>query len=207
MRIDWVPYSASALVVGAAALSVGALISPSTEDSRELVVFVQDDPQRWMAMVGLYLVAAVGLVLGLPAVMSLFDKRGVRTALAAVGVFTVGCLGTVAYAVLLAVYRAMVVHEHLTVSIEEVARQSGLLPVLIVWVVAFLLGEVLLAIALLMGRRVPRWIPVVILVHAVLVLFSGAMPELVATLISLLITVGLAGVGIYASQHRLQANG
>jgi hypothetical protein len=202
VRIDWVPYSASALVVGASALSVGALLSPRTDDTRRLVTLVQDSPDQWMAMVGLYLVSSVGLVLGLPSVLSLFERRGSRTALVAVAVFTVGCLGTVAYAVLLAVYRAMVIEEQLTSSIEELARQADLIPVLVVWVATFLLGEVLLGIALLLARAVPRWIPIVILVHAALALFSQAMPQALATVVSLLITVGLAGLGIYASQTR-----
>ena len=202
MRIDWVPYSASALVVGATALSVGALLSPRTDDARLLVMLVQDQPERWMAMVSLYLVSSIGLVLGLPAVLSLFDQRGARTALVAVAVLTVGCIGTVAYAVLLAVYRAMVIEEQLTSSIEQLARQADLIPALIVWLVTFLLGEVLLAIALLLARAVPRWIPIVLLVHASLALFSQAMPDALGTVVSLLITIGLAGLGIYASQVR-----
>ena len=205
MRIDWVPYSASALVVGATALSVGAILSPETDTSREMIVLVQDDPARWVAVVGLYMLSSVGLVLGMPAVLSLFDRRGAGTALAAAAMFTVGCLGTVAYAVLLAVYRALAVQYDLTTSIEEVARQAGLLPVLIGWIVAFLLGEALLAIALLRARTVPRWIPAVLLAHATLVLLADALPDLLATVVSLLITVGLAGLGIFASQHRLRA--
>lgn len=203
MRIDWVPFSASALVVGGVALSVGALLTPQAGDADALLVLVRDDPQRWLAAVGLYLLAAVGLVLGLPSVVSLFDVRGARTALVGVALFALGCLGTVAYAVLLAIYRALVLSGRTSASIEDLARDAGLIPVLVVWVVTFLLGEVLLAVALLQARRVPRWIPTLMLAHALLALFAQLMPDPLATAVSLLITLALAGLGIFASQNRL----
>lgn len=205
MRIDWVPFSASALVVGATALSASALLAPRADSSADLLRIVQDHPDRWLVIVGLYLLASAGLVVGLPAVLSLFDVRGARLALVATSVFAVGCLGTVAYAVLLAVYRALVVSGNVgSQSLENLARDAGLIPVLIIWMVTFLLGEALLAWALLLARTVPVWIPVLLLAHAGLVLLNRLLPDPVATVVSLMITVALAGLGIFASQDRLR---
>ena len=52
MRIDWLPYSAAALVLGATALAVGALILPSSNEAASTL-------QLGLGMAGLF--AGVGL--------------------------------------------------------------------------------------------------------------------------------------------------
>ena len=129
MRIDWVPFSASALVAGATALSVGALLMPSSEDSSDSLRIVQEQGGQWMAVAGLYFFASVALVVGLPSVLTLFDKRGSRTGLTALAVFTIGCVGIAGFAMLLAFFRAVALNDTIDVvggpRVETPERATG----------------------------------------------------------------------------------
>lgn len=202
MRIDWVPFSASALVAGATALSVGALLMPASEDSSESLRIVQEQGGQWMAVAGLYFFASVTLTIGLPSVLTLFDKRGARTGLTALAVFTVGCVGIAGFAMLLAFFRALVLNDSINAaSVDEVTQDPGLAIFLYGWIGAFYLGELLLGIALLMAKTTPTWIPVLMLVHVALFPVSSLLPPSVQPLTALLITVALSGVGISANQR------
>lgn len=202
MRIDWVPFSASALVAGATALSVGALLMPSSDSAAESLQIVQDQSGQWMAVAGLYFFASVALVVGLPSVLTLFDKRGSRTGLTALAVFTIGCVGIAGFAMLLAFFRALALNDSIdAASVDEVTRDPGLAVFLFGWVGAFYLGELLLGIALLMAKTTPQWVPVLLLVHVALAPVSGLLPDAVEPMTALLVTVALAGVGISANQR------
>ena len=159
MRIDWVPYSASALVVGAAALSVGAIVVPQAGIPSSPLWIVEEQPASWLVVSGLYLLASVSLILGLPAVLSIFDLRGARAALIGSALVVVGCTGTAAYAVLLAVYRALSSGDLFAVGLQDLAGDPGLSVILYGWVLTFALGELLLALALVQAQRVQRWVP------------------------------------------------
>lgn len=202
MRIDWVPFSASALVAGATALSVGSLLMPASEDSGDSLRIVQEQGGQWMAVAGLYFFASVALTIGLPSVLTLFDRRGSRTGLTALAVFTVGCVGIAGFAMLLAFFRALALNDSVSAaSLDEVTSDPGLAVFLYGWIGAFYLGELLLGIALLMAGTTPRWVPVLLLVHVALFPLSSLLPASVQPLTALLITVSLAGVGISANNR------
>lgn len=202
MRIDWVPFSASALVAGATALSVGALLMPASEDSGDSLRIVQEQGGQWMAVAGLYFFASVALTIGLPSVLTLFERRGSRTGLTALAVFTVGCVGIAGFAMLLAFFRALALNDSISAaSLDEVTGDPGLAVFLYGWIGAFYLGELLLGIALLMAQTTPRWVPVLLLVHVALFPVSSLLPQSVQPLTALLITVALAGVGISANNR------
>ena len=202
MRIDWVPFSASALVAGATALSVGALLMPSSDDSSDSLRIVQEQGGQWMAVAGLYFFASVALTIGLPSVLTLFDKRGSRTGLTALAVFTIGCVGIAGFAMLLAFFRALALNDSIDpASVDQVTDDPGLAIFLFGWIGAFYLGELLLGIALLMAKTTPTWIPVLLLVHVALFPVSNLLPASIQPLTALLITVALAGVGISANNR------
>ncbi len=202
MRIDWVPFSASALVAGATALSVGALLMPTSDDSSDSLRIVQEQGGQWIAVAALYFFASVALTVGLPSVLTLFDKRGARTGLTALAVFTIGCVGIAGFAMLLAFFRALALNDSINpASVDEVTSDPGLEVFLFGWIGAFYLGELLLGIALLMAKTTPTWVPVLLLVHVALFPVSNLLPDTVQPMTSLLITVGLAGVGISANQR------
>src|ERR1044072_311228 len=107
MRVDWVPFSASGLVAGATALSIGSLLMPQAEKASDMLRLADQDGGRWVGVSLLACAASVALVIGLPAILPLFDRRGFRTGLTAVGVFTIGCVGIAGFAVLLGFFRAL----------------------------------------------------------------------------------------------------
>ena len=162
MRVDWVPFSASALVAGATALSIGSLLMPQADEAKDMLMLAEQDGGRWMAVSLLYFASSVALVVGLPAILTLFDRKGFRTGLTAVGVFTIGCVGIAGFAMLLVFFRALAVTDAITPgTIDRVSDEAGLAAVLFGWIGAFYLGELLLAIALFMAGTTAKWIPAV----------------------------------------------
>jgi len=198
-----VPISASSLVVGAAALSVGAIVLPQAGFPSSPLWIVEEQPAMWRAVAGLYAVASVGLILGMPAVLSIFDLRGARVALAGSVLFVVGCIGTAAYAVMLAVYRALSTGDQFVTGLHELTADTGLQVILYGWVLAFAAGELLLALALVQARRVQHWVPGLMVLHVGLSPLSPTLPDLVAAGVALLVTVAFAALGVLANQRAL----
>jgi hypothetical protein len=200
MRLDWVPYSAAALVLGATALSVGALLTPQLSEGNVLLSDFADT--RWLAVALLYFIASASLTVGMPSVITLFERRGRKLGLSAIGVFTVGTLGIAGYAFLIAFMRALAEEGGIgTLDLELVSENAGLLAILYGWIGAFYLGELLLGIALLRASTTPKWVPAVLLLHVALFPVSSLLPVEVQSLTALLVTVGLCGVGVTANQH------
>ncbi len=205
MRIDWVPFSASSLVAGATMLSIGSLTMPSAEDSTEMLTLAQEEGGRWLAVSGLYFVAAVLLTVGLPSILVLFDRKGARVGLTAISVFTIGCVGTAGYAMILSFFRALVVADALDAdALDAVASDNGFAVFLFGWIGAFYLGELLLGIALLMAKSTPRWIPGLLILHVALFPLSQVLPSEARGLTVLLITVALSGVAIHANTRHVR---
>jgi uncharacterized membrane protein len=202
MRIDWVPYSAAALVLGATALSVGALILPSGNEAATTLQMAETDGGRWLAVAVLYFLAAVTLTLGMPSILTLFQVRTTKFGMTAIGVFTIGCIGLAGFSMLLVFFRALAVNQAIEAgAIEEVSSEVGLSVFLLGWIGAFYLGELLLAIALLRAGNTPRWIPGMLLLHVALFPLSSFLPAEVQPMTALLVTVALCGVGITANQN------
>ena len=200
MRLDWVPYSAAALVLGATALSVGALLTPQLSEENVLLSDFADT--RWLAVALLYFIASAALTVGMSSVITLFERRGGRLGLSAIGVFTVGTLGIAGYAFLIAFIRALAQESGVgSLDLETVSQNTGLLAILYGWIGAFYVGELLLGIALLRASTTPKWVPGVLLAHVALFPVSSLLPAQVQSLTALLITVGLCGVGITANQN------
>jgi hypothetical protein len=204
MRIDWVPYSAASLVLGATALSVGALLAPQLGEGNVLLSDFADT--RWVAVAVLYFIASAALTVGMPSVMTLFERRGGRLGLCAIGIFTIGTLGIAGYAFLIAFMRALAQESKLgSLDLEFASHDTGLLAILYGWILAFYLGELLLGIALLRAKTTPKWAPGALLLHVALfplsLLLPSLLPQEIQSLTALLITVGLCGVGITANQE------
>jgi hypothetical protein len=202
MRIDWVPYSAASLVLGATALAVGALLQPTGGEAAATLEMAVDQGGRWLAVSVLFFLAAVMMTLGMPSILTLFQVRGARLGLTAIGIFTVGCVGIAGFAMLLVFFRSLAVTGALTAgTLDDVSSEAGLNVFLFGWIGAFYLGELLIALSLLVARSTPRWIPGVLLLHVALFPVSSFLPSEVQSLTALLITVGLCGIGITANQQ------
>lgn len=167
MRYDWVPWSASALVVGAMSLVFGTLLNPHPAGSSgaQTIRIVDEASGQYLAMAVMFFFASLTLTLGLPAVLSVFERRGRRLGLLAVGVFTIGTVGTCGYAMLMVFFRALVVGGAIRGSeLTGVTGDTGLKVFLFGWVAGFYLGALLIAVALFVARTVPRWVPFLLVV-------------------------------------------
>jgi Na+/citrate or Na+/malate symporter len=203
MRIDWVPYSAASLVIGATALAVGSLLLPSYAEAATTVQMAASEAGLWLAVAVLYFFAAITLTLGMPSILTLFRVRGARFGFTAVGVFTASAAGTAGFAMLLMFVRALVINDAIPeATVLDVTHDTGLTGFLYIWIGALVLGELLLAIALLRARTTPRWIPVLLLVHVALLVVAPYLPELIGSASPLLIVVALSGIGISAAAQR-----
>lgn len=200
MKVDWVPYSASALVAGSIALAMGGLLMPTVGDAGDSLRIVQQQDGRWLAVAAMFFGAAVALTAGLPVVLPLLGPRGGRRGLLGIGLLAVGCIGTAGYAVLLVLFRALA----LTGTIESgdldaLTRDIGLGAFLALWIAAFYLGEVFVAWGLLLAGSTPRWVPVMLLLHVATLPLSLVLPEPLGAAAVLFATAGLCGIGITAS--------
>lgn len=202
MKLDWVPYSASALVAGSIALAMGGLLMPTVADPADSLRIVQEQDGRWLAVAAMYFVAAIAMTVGLPTVLTLLGARGAKLGLVAAGLLAVGFIGTAGYAMLLVLFRALA----LTGSIEAggldtLSQDIGLGSFLYTWVAAFYVGEALLAWALLLAGSTRRWVPALLLLHVLSLPASALLPERLSSAAVLLVTVGFCGIGITASTH------
>jgi hypothetical protein len=176
MRSDWIPLSASALVIGVMALVFGSLLNPADADasSADTMRIVSQEGGRWLGMSVMYFGASVALTLGLPAMLSLFTRKGRRIGLVAVAVFSIGVIGTSGYAMLLVFFRALVKAGAIEdAKLEQVTADNGLGIFLYGWIAGFYLGVLLIAIALFVAKQTPTWVPVVLVIFVALFPFSA----------------------------------
>lgn len=202
VEIRWVAYSAASLATGALALLLGALITP-TGNAAESLSLVEMNDGRWLGAAVLFLIASITLTLGLPSIGTLL--RGTpRLGLLALGVFAIGTIATAGYAMLLVFYRALVLTDSLKGPIADVTSDPGIAGFLVIFVAAFYLGELLLAIALYRAGTVARWIPAVLVAHVLWLAAGRFLPDDLVDLGTLLLTAGLCGIAITANERDSQ---
>lgn len=200
MKVDWVPYSASALVAGSIALSMGGLLMPTVGDAGDSLRIVQEQDGRWLAVAAMYFGAAVALTVGLPVVLTLLGPRGGGRGLLGTGLLVVGCIGTAGYAVLLVLFRALALNDSIDPdTLDTLTQDVGLSAFLAIWIAAFYAGEVLVAWGLLLAGSTPRWVPLMLLLHVASLPLSSVLPAQLGAGAVLLVTAGLCGIGITAS--------
>lgn len=208
MRSDWLAPSASALVVGAMALVLGYLLNPLTQEAGDLsdaVLMAEQAAGRWLGMAALLFFASVCLTLGLPALLSLFDRRGRRLGVAAVGVFAVGTIGLSAYGMLLVFLRAAIMNDLIRLDrLERVTDDTGLLVFLGLWVGCFYLGVLLLGIALLVAGTTPRWVPALILVYVASQFIGDVLGDFGTVLQFFVLAIALTGAAVAAAERAVR---
>jgi hypothetical protein len=200
-RGDWLPYSASALVVGALALMLGALLNPSTGDtsSTQSLSLAVEQGALWLGMAAAFVVASTALVLGMPAMFTLLARRGRFVGGLGIALFIVGILGTTGYAALLVFFRALAVDDAIrAATLDEASSDLGLSVFLLGWIVCFYAGIALLAVGLWRGGRVAPWVPVCMLAFVAalpLTTTAGRVGQIVQLL---LLTVAFTGAATSA---------
>ena len=218
MRSEWVPVSAAALVTGVMALVLGQMLNPAGSESSpaaQMVVAAQY-PGRWLAMSILYFGGAAALVLGMPAVMTLFsDRRGRGLGLTGIGVFTVGCVGVGGLAALMLMFRALALQtlEAGPVKSSEIRlvteslKSSGVVIPLYFWVWAFIGGVALIGFGLLRSKTTPKWVPwllMAFLALQVVIPFLGQGPgaRVLSAVGLILLAGGFTGIATTAAAPR-----
>ncbi|MEI5671689.1 MULTISPECIES: hypothetical protein [unclassified Nocardioides] len=197
MRNDWVPASAALLATGAMALALASLLTPTGSGGSETLQLVRENDNRWLAVSAIYFLAAAMLILGLPSVLVLVPGPGRYVGMSAVVALAVGFIGIAGYAMLLVFLRALVVTDAIRdKSIDAVTEEAGLLVFLYGWIVAFYLGELLLGVALLRAGSVPRWIPLLMLLHVLTLPLGALLPNAVSKWSILVFGLAFAGIGI-----------
>ncbi|CAN5596146.1 hypothetical protein BH10ACT10_BH10ACT10_19590 [soil metagenome] len=201
MRNDWVPLSASALVIGAMAMVFGSLLNPSQAGSStaETLRVVDEDSARWLAMAVMYFFASISLTLGLPSVLTLFTRKGRKLGLTALAVFSIGAIGTCGYAMLLVFFRAMVKEGAVkSAAFGHVTEDKGLTAFLQGWIGCFYGGIVLLAVALLVAGSVPRWVPALLVAFVVMLPVAPHLGRVGGAVQILALAVAFTGVAMSA---------
>lgn len=201
MRSDWIPLSASALVIGVMALVFGSLLNPADADasSAETMRVVAQESGRWLGMSVMYFGSSVALTLGLPSLLSLFTHKGRRIGLIATAIFSIGVIGTSGYAMLLVFFRALVQAGAIeNAKLEEVTADNGLSFFLYGWIAAFYVGLLLIAIALFVAKRTPTWVPVLLLVFVGLFPFSAQIGKVGQVAQVMGLAVAFTGIAIAA---------
>lgn len=197
---SWVPQSAAALASGAVALTLGTLLLPTSSGSEQLVGAVQGNDEQWLMAAVAFFIASVGLTLGLPAVLSLADTRGRRTIGAGVAVFSIATIGTSGYAAFLVFFRAVVVDDLIDPDqVAGLSSDTGLATFLGIFVGAFYLGELLIALGLLRSRAVPQWLPTLLLGHLATMLVRDFLPEAVQPFTTVLFGIAVVGAAVAAN--------
>jgi hypothetical protein len=206
--MDWLPVSAALLLTGALALCLGGFLLPASDDPSDTLQIVHDQSGQWLTVAVILFIASVCLSLGLPAILTVFSDRGWTLGMVSAILLEVGFVGTAGFAMLMVFFRSLVINQAiLDPTINDVANEAGLAVFLYVWIAGLYLGELLLAVALLRSRSVPRWIPAALIAHAVTFPISNLLPEYLSRATILLLVVGFAGIAIHAtssaSRHRL----
>jgi hypothetical protein len=156
-------------------------------------------------MAVMFTLSSITLVFGMPAVLSLFDRRGRRFGLTAVAVFTIGAIGTCGYAMLLVLFRAMVVAGAVRGrALDDLGKDNGLIIFLFGWIGTFYGGVLLLAIALWLARTVQRWVPIVLLVFVLMITVTNHLGRVGMAVQVLLLAVAFTGMAMAAVQRSTQ---
>lgn len=212
MRTDWVSPSAATLVVGAFALVLGTMLSPTdgAESANQALRVVDENEGRMLGMAVFYFLASLGLMLGMPAVLSVVARRGWRLGVSGVMVFSVGVLGTAGFAMLLVFFRALVVSGSVTSpSIDQLTDDLGLVVFVYTWVIGFYAGLVLIAAALFVSRATPYWVPGLLLLTVAIAPFAALLGNVGSALQTLSLAVGFTGVAVAAvatdQQRRMES--
>ena len=157
-----------------------------------MLQLAEQEGGRWMAVSLLYFAASVALVIGLPAILTLFDRKGFRTGLTAVGVFTDRLRRhrrlRHAAGVLPGAGRDR--RHRRRASIDAVGDEAGLAAVLLRLDRARSTSVSCCWRSRCSGRgTTAKWIPAVLLLHVALFPVSSLLPAELQSMTTLLITV------------------
>jgi hypothetical protein len=201
--MDWLPVSAAALVTGGTALFLGAQMIPRPPGEGDLVALAGTHSDRFVILAVLLTVAAVGLIVGMPSLFTLFQRVAYRTGLLAAVLLSVGSVMLASFAQVLIVFRGLAVNGAVSADVVEAVAQDDLQQSMLVGgFLVFFAGELLLALALLRARTTPAWVPWAFVLHVALTPVSQAVvPEGWRGAAAIFVVAGFAGTGVAANRQ------
>ncbi len=207
MRTDWVPFSASALVIGSMSMVLGAVLNPIAGEGRGAAVLraAGQSDTRWLGMSVMYFLASVFLTLGLPALLSLFVRRGRGLGVISVGVFSIGTIGLSGFAMLMVFLRTLVTKGLLeNHGLDVLTDDLGLAIFLYGWIAGFYLGVLLIGIALFRSKKTAVWVPLLLVLFVAVLPVSSALGRVGSALQVLALAVAFTGIAVAAvsDEHR-----
>ncbi|MDT0183405.1 hypothetical protein Q9S36_24765 [Microbacterium sp. ARD31] len=201
MGAGWLPWSAASLASGAVLLVLGALSMPPTTEVGQVIDAVAHQDAAWLMATASFFLASVGLTMGLPAILWLFPRRHQVVGLVGLWIWAVGTIGTAGVASLLVLFRAVARTVDLTPEqVEALSRDPLLRLGLGAVVVAFHLGELVVALVLLRGRAAPVWVPAMLLLHVALAPVNHLLPANLQSVQAIVLGVGLMGIAVRATE-------
>ncbi|HZJ07853.1 MAG TPA: hypothetical protein VFD59_20690 [Nocardioidaceae bacterium] len=185
-------------------LVLGQMLNPSGSNESPATVLeaAGDSSARWMAMSVLFFAAAaaVGLVLGLPCILSLFTGKGRVLGMIGVGIFSVGAISLAGFSAVMLMFRALAVNEAVDLTIvDDVLADGGLSVMLNVWAFSFLGGVAVIALALFRSKRTPAWVPGLLTVFLVIQFVPLSDGRAVSAIGLLAFAAGLTGIATRAT--------
>jgi hypothetical protein len=203
MRSEWIPLSASALITGAMALVLSQLLDPTTPDggSDTILMVAESDSGRWLATSLLFFASAVGLLLGMPSLLSLLTRRRGRViGLLGIAVFSLGVLGLTGFSGLMLMIRSLATHHSISAaSLEAVLEDPALELMLMVWKLGFLGGVFLIGLALFRAGTVPGWVPLLFAAFLLSRVLPSGTPEVFEAVGLMFLAAGFTGVATNAA--------
>lgn len=197
----WLPWSAASLASGAVLLVLGALAMPPTSEVGQVIVALDQQDAAWLMASASFFLSSVALTMGLPAILFLIPERRHVSAMVGLWIWGVGTIGTSALAAFLILFRATVrVVEISPKDVEELSRDPVLSLSLLFVVGSFYLGELVVALVLLGSAVVPRWIPVLLLLHVALAPVNELLPDELQGFQAIVLGLALMGVAVKASE-------
>jgi hypothetical protein len=101
---------------------------------------------------------------------------------------------------MLVFFRALVMQTVIDVDqVDRLARDGALVAYMGVFLIAFYLGETLIAVALFRARTVPRWVPMMMLVHVAFMPVVNMLPDFFNTVQAVVIGIALMGTAVSAN--------
>ena len=133
------------------------------DDMGASLAVASQEAGRWTAMSVLWSVSAAGFVLGCPTIILALVKRGRLLGYVGVVLFAIGAIGLTGFAALSLMFQSMAEAGVSASQVETVLGAGGLRVVETVWIIGLFGGLVVIAVALLIGRALPIWVPLMLI--------------------------------------------
>lgn len=201
MRDAWLPWSAASLASGAVLLVMAALALPPSPDLTQLLTSVVESDAKWLMAAAGFFLASVGLVMGLPTIIWVLPPRYHRAGMTGLWIWSLGMIGLTGLAALLVLLRALENTITLTpAQVEELGQDVALTVPVLGFLGAFYIGELIVAVVLLRGGGVGRWIPVLMLLHVAMLPINPVVPYQLQAVQVIVLGIALMGVAVKASE-------